>query len=167
YRPRVSHAGTVLCGVEAGNLCIDLPGTGCPVSNPAITTTLAAAGECCDATPTATNPVCAAGANGGAPCTVDSECPGSTCRTSIGLICDPATCDPAGLPDPGFSTEVGRFVPYIVNFADVSGPCAAGNVRASAIYDNGISHQSTPDVIPAQGAVPICNPVPTATATST
>src|SRR5437667_367429 len=137
--------------------------TGCPVSNPALVLSTQTAEACCDTTPTVANPVCEAGTMAGAPCTADSDCPSSVCIDHIPLVCGSPGCTDLPLTP----VVSGRFVPYVVNFADASGCTAAGNVKGTGIWDNGISHQSDPDVQPAGATVPQCNPVPTVTPTPT
>ncbi len=151
------------CGYEAGQLCIDIPTVGCPVGNPAVKR-------------------CRNGANNLSPpglvCNTDADCgTGGACTVTccditptagIPLICPlSAGCNPAGL-----TVVVGRQVPYVVNPADATDPlCPAGQVRAQAIYINGIAHDAPIDDFPVNGDIPRCNPViattPTPTSTST
>jgi hypothetical protein len=145
------------CGFEGGQTCVDLPGAGCPVSNPAILK-------------------CLSGPNAGANCTVNSECPGGSCLTDccdvtppggIPLICPAASgCSPAGA-----TTIVTRQIAYQVHLADQSAMCPPGQVRAVFQYANGTSHGPGADQFPLNNDRPICNlvrtPTPTPTATTT
>lgn len=147
------------CGYEAGQLCIDIPTAGCPAGNPAVKR-------------------CRNGANNlnppGLVCNTDADCGvGGACTVTccditptagIPLICPAsAGCAPAGL-----TVVVGRQVPYTVNPADATDPlCPVGQVRAQAIYINGIAHDAPVDDFPVNGDIPRCNPVVTTTPTPT
>jgi hypothetical protein len=153
------------CGYEAGQLCIDVPTAGCPAGNPAVkrcrngANNLAPPGLLCN-----TDADCGVGGS----CTV--TCCDITPAAGIPLICPAsAGCSPAGL-----TVVTGRQVPYIVNPADATDPlCPVGQVRAQAIYINGIAHDAPVDDFPVNGDIPRCNPIvtttptPTATATPT
>jgi hypothetical protein len=132
YQATVAHAGSDNCGFEGGTICIDLPGVGCPASNPAVAApsfTTVGPGECCDVTPA-----------GGVP-----------------LVCDPLVCVP-----PGVAELKSRFVPYTVSAVDVGrAGCPPQQIRAVSYYDEGFSKQQAGavDVFPANASIPICNPV--------
>jgi hypothetical protein len=145
------------CGFEGGQTCVDLPGAGCPVSNPPVLK-------------------CLAGPNAGAACTTNSQCPGGACLTDccdvtppggIPLICPGVSgCSPAGA-----TTIMTRQIAYQVHLADQSAMCPPGQVRAVFQYANGTSHGPGADQFPLNNDRPICNlvrtPTPTSTATAT
>lgn len=147
------------CGYEAGQLCIDIPTAGCPGGNPAEK-------RCRNGSNNLTPPglVCNTDADCGTGGTCTITCCDITPAAGIPLICPAsAGCSPAGLAD-----VVGRQVPYVVNPADATDPlCPAGQVRAQAIYINGISHDATIDDFPVNGDIPRCNPIVTTTPTPT
>lgn len=160
YEANVSFSAGA-CGFEGGQTCVNLPGTGCPGSNPAILK-------------------CLGGTNPSANCTVSSECPGGVCLTDccdvtppggIPLIC-PAV---AGCAPAGETTIVTRQIAYVVSLADAdtTGLCPPGQVRGDFQYANGTSHGPGADQFPLNNFRPICNsvltptPTPTSTATPT
>src|SRR6266481_6519089 len=162
------------CGYEAGSICITPP----------------SGGGCTDVTPT--NKICQGGANAGAACATEADCPnpgvcntgsgmcsvgtadGQPCATdadcknqcaAIPLICPGAFgCSPAGA-----NSVVSNELAYVVHLADTSptNGCATNQLRAVANYTSGASHQSPFDVFPISASVPICNPVVTPTPTPT
>jgi hypothetical protein len=147
------------CGYDSGQLCIDIPSTGCPVGNAALS-------RCRNGSNNTSPP--------GLPCATDADCGvGGACAATccditpsggIALLCPAsAGCSPAG-----FTVVVGRQVPYVVAIADAVDPlCPAGQVRAQAQYLNGVAHTSVDEDFPVNGEIPRCNPVITATPTST
>ncbi len=158
YEGNVSFSAGA-CGFIGGQTCVNLPGTGCPVSNPAVLR-------------------CLSGPNAGAVCAVNSECPGGSCLTDccdvtppggIPLICPAvAGCSPAGT-----DTIFTRQIAYVVDFAqaDTTGICPAGQIRADFQYANGTSQGPGAPQFPLNNFRPICNlvvtPTPTPTATVT
>lgn len=158
YEGNVSFSAGA-CGFTGGQTCVNLPGTGCPVSNPAILK-------------------CLGGPNSGASCSANSGCPSGTCLTDccdvtpvggIPLICPGAAgCSPAGA-----LSVVTRQIAYQVKLADadVSGLCPSGQVRGVFQYANGTSHGPGMDQFPLSNDRPVCNvvrtPTPTATPTGT
>ncbi len=149
------------CGYEGGSICIDIPSTGCPASNPAITPFRCVGGT----TPGAPCPPDSATACGGAGvCTplFGSECCDVTPTGGVPLICVGCT------QNPQVSGIVSRQVPYVVDFNDKSALCAnPENVRGVFNYFNGTSHHGAGDEFPVDSTQPICNPVVTPTPTPT
>lgn len=159
YEGNLSFNPDGSCGLQGGNLCIDIPTVGgCPVGNSPI------------------SPLRCTGANSGAPCANASECPGGTCAASFGTECCDVT-PPGGVPllcpaafgcsPAGATTLISRQVPYIVNFADRTVLCTdSSNVRGVFQYFNGTSQHGNGE-FPVDATQPICNAVLTPTPTPT
>ncbi len=151
---------TGACGYEGGKICIDIPGSGCPGSNPPVTPFRCIGGTTPGAPCPPDGPACG-GAGVCAPI-FGAECCDVTPTMGVPLICVGCTSNPQ------VSGIVSRQVPYVVNFADKTSLCAdPANVRGVFNYFNGISHHGAGDEFPVDSTQPICNPVVTPTATST
>ena len=152
------------CGYEGGKTCIDIPSTGCPGTNTAVTPFRCSGGDTPNAACGVDNPTTPVCPGVGATCNAvfGTECCDVTPASGIPLICVGCT------ENPQVSGIITRQVPYVVNFADKTDLCADPNeVRGVFNYFNGTSHHGEGNEFPVDSTQPICNPVVTPTPTPT